>query len=375
MENEKDILLEFNPHTRAKHEILSRYIAVWTPVLTMRFNGKVVYIDGFAGSGAYRNSDELGSPQIVLDTILNRKFLPKIKTDIFLLFIELNKDRAKHLEGLLKARYTKLPNNIKYNVEIGEFDRELNAILDTLKKEHSRLAPTFCFVDPYGWSDLNYDTLAKFMNEEKAELLITFMVGFLSRFIEEARLTSIKKLFSEEQVKTITETDKDSRSSVISKIFIDNLKDKIHEINPNKKIFDLSFQTIDSHDNTMYYLLYLTSHLKGLKVMKEAMFSTGERGSYMFNDFTFNPSGKQSTLINYNDVNYWQTNAGNELHKEFEGKKCTVNEVENYTWMNTRWIFRKGILHRLEDKGLIKYLSDRKRKRLTYADDGLLEFV
>lgn len=375
MVNDEDILLEYKPHTRAKHEILSRYIAVWIQVLTFPLRGRIVYIDGFAGSGEYKDSTELGSPQIVLDTILNRKFLPKIKTNIFLLFIEKDRDRAVHLKELLKSRYTNLPNNIKYEVEIGEFDEKVNNILDSLKKENSGLAPTFCFVDPYGWSDLNYGTLARFMNENKAELFITFMVGFLARFIEQERLASIKNLFSEEQIKSINVADKEHKHSVISKIFIDNLKNKIHEINPDKKIYDLSFETVDNHNNIMYYLLYLTSNVKGLKVMKEAMFYTGKKVSYMFNDFTFDPFGKQSTLINYNDINAWQDSAGGDLHREFEGRKCTISEVENYTWINTRWIFRKGILCRLENKGLIKYLSNRKRKGLTYADDGLLEFV
>ena len=107
------------------------------------------------------------------------------------------------------------------------------------------------------------------------------------------------------------------------------------------------------------------------------MFAIGkDKGSFRFNDFLDDQDpGRQGTLMDYNDVNSWQNNAGEDLYKAFEGKKTTVNEVENYTWTDTRWIFRKGILQRLEKKNLIRYLSKRKKNALTYDDYGNLEFV
>ena len=36
------------PHTAKKHEILRRYFQAWLPILA-HTNGRVLYIDGFAG--------------------------------------------------------------------------------------------------------------------------------------------------------------------------------------------------------------------------------------------------------------------------------------------------------------------------------------
>jgi three-Cys-motif partner protein len=44
---------EIEPHTQAKHEILSRYLDAWFPILAS-WNTKVLYIDGFAGPGTYK---------------------------------------------------------------------------------------------------------------------------------------------------------------------------------------------------------------------------------------------------------------------------------------------------------------------------------
>ncbi|PIU78275.1 MAG: hypothetical protein COZ28_01740 [Candidatus Moranbacteria bacterium CG_4_10_14_3_um_filter_44_15] len=40
------------PHTEEKHEILRKYLDAWLPIMT-RWNGRVLYIDGFAGPGEY----------------------------------------------------------------------------------------------------------------------------------------------------------------------------------------------------------------------------------------------------------------------------------------------------------------------------------
>ena len=59
-----ETLWEIDPHTRAKHEILQRYLEAWFPILSS-YHHRIVYIDGFAGPGRYKGG-ELGSPIIAL---------------------------------------------------------------------------------------------------------------------------------------------------------------------------------------------------------------------------------------------------------------------------------------------------------------------
>jgi len=369
MDLDENVLLEFHPHTHAKHEILRRYIAAWMPILTIGgFHGRILYIDGFAGSGQYKDSDELGSPQIALDSVLGNKVFDKIKSEIGMIFIEANGKRAEHLKSILDLKY-KLPKNVRYYVIQEEFNKEMNNLLEDLDKENKRLAPTFCFVDPYGWSDLDYDVLARFMKEKKAELFITFMVGFLSRFTSDERLISIKKLFSEEQLATIDGATE--KHLTISTIFLNNLKSKISTLDPDKKIYALSFRTIDQHNNTMYYLLYLTSHHKGFEVMKEAMFEVGKGDKYLFSDYDFNPN--QRSIMDYTDETIWAKEAGEEIHNKLLNKTMSGKEVRSYVILNTKWIYRGSILKYLEEKKKI-VVSDRTRQ-YTYPKGCKITFV
>ncbi|HZX45459.1 MAG TPA: three-Cys-motif partner protein TcmP [Candidatus Nanoarchaeia archaeon] len=57
-------LWPITPHTQAKHIILQKYLGAWIPIIS-KYNGKVIYVDGFSGPGEYRDG-ELGSPLIAI---------------------------------------------------------------------------------------------------------------------------------------------------------------------------------------------------------------------------------------------------------------------------------------------------------------------
>jgi len=55
MATPKETLWELDPHTKAKHEILGRYLAAWFPILGT-YHSRIVYVDGFSGPGRYKTS-------------------------------------------------------------------------------------------------------------------------------------------------------------------------------------------------------------------------------------------------------------------------------------------------------------------------------
>ena len=93
-------------HTRAKHEILRRYLEAWLPIMTS-YNGRIIYLDGFAGPGEYEKG-EPGSPIIAIDTFLNHTYAPVRTKEVLFLFIEQDHARCEHLKQLLAQR--KLPS-------------------------------------------------------------------------------------------------------------------------------------------------------------------------------------------------------------------------------------------------------------------------
>ena len=104
-------------HTRAKHELLRRYLAAWFPVLTNRgFNRRVLFLDGFAGPGIYANG-EPGSPIIALDTLVNHKHFPNLAHSEFdFHFVEPDRERFDSLEEQLRLFWARHPGGQPANV-------------------------------------------------------------------------------------------------------------------------------------------------------------------------------------------------------------------------------------------------------------------
>ncbi len=152
MSGPKTVIWPLDEHTRAKHEILRRYLNGWLPIMTT-YNGKIIFIDGFAGPGEY-TSGEVGSPIIAIDTFLKHNYQPIRDKEVIFLFIEQDKARFEHLEQLLSNRFQKhlFSSKLTYEVLNGNFNATMNDLLTRIENQQGRLAPTFAFIDPFGFS-------------------------------------------------------------------------------------------------------------------------------------------------------------------------------------------------------------------------------
>src|SRR6266446_6866984 len=102
------------PHTRAKHEILSRYLDAWLPILSRGQFPTMLYIDGFAGPGVYSNGED-GSPIIAIKRAL-AVGIP-VTTQLHFFFVEKDPARAQVLKELVDAMA--LPKNFHVTVLVG----------------------------------------------------------------------------------------------------------------------------------------------------------------------------------------------------------------------------------------------------------------
>ena len=369
-----EVTWDISPHTAAKHLILKKYVQAWAPILARgTAHKRLVYIDGFAGPGEYKGGED-GSPVLVLKTLKEHQLKNSFRgTEFVNIFIEKDGRRAKNLGQVIKERVEPLPDWIKYRIEPTEFNKEMQKILNQLENEGKNLAPCFCFVDPFGWSDIDYEVLASIMKYKKTELLITFMSGYLERFVwAPLHLNSIKKLYSEEQIKAI----KDSRNdeSLVTMYFLENLKNKIVSNGGNEDLFSLAFSAYNAHNRPEYYLIYLTKNCKGFEVMKNAMFDAAKDGSYKFSDFDFDPN--QKTFMDYGQEYAWIQDAAEETEKLLEtsfgrGESIPIHAVKSAIICKTKWKYKAAILKHLENNGKI-IVDAEKRRKGTYPDQGTI---
>ncbi|MEW6603672.1 MAG: three-Cys-motif partner protein TcmP, partial [Thermoproteota archaeon] len=208
---------------------------------------------------------EDGSPIIAINTALNHKLQERLSEIVFL-FIESREDRANSLQAVINAKSSSLPNKFKVSVISAEFAPTLDNMLTSLEKQDKGLAPTFAFIDPFGFSGLPMKLIARLLANDKTEVLITFMGGFVTRFTDDLRANALDELFGTDQWRKADYiNDPDERA----KFFVDLYSSQLKKV--GKVEYTLTFAMRDSSNRHLYHLVFGTKSMKGLEVMKEAI--------------------------------------------------------------------------------------------------------
>ena len=348
------------PHTQAKHEILRRYLNVWLSILT-KPQGRVVIIDGFAGPGEYIGDVE-GSPIIEINAVMDRKI--QINSEVVFLFIEKDKDRCEFLKN--KLGKLRIPKNIKYTCRCDDFVSSVNGLLDSLDDGKFKLAPTFVFIDPFGFKDIPFDLIRRLLKNDKCEVLITFMYEEINRFVNEPGLElTYDSLFGTKSWREVLKK-KDPKERL--EILHNTYRDQLNAIAKYVRSFEMK----NAFGKTDYFLFFATNHILGMKKMKEAIWKVDPRGGFSFSDATYDPN--QTVLIEPKP-NY--TILKRRILEEYRGKRVKVEDLEEFIVAKTMFReshYKTNILKIMEQTGEIKTHGDR-RKKFTYPPDLIIEFL
>jgi three-Cys-motif partner protein len=334
----RQTIWQLEPHTRAKHEILKRYLQAWMVILSQGRFPEILYIDGFAGPGEYEGG-EAGSPIIALDTALG--FQPPLTAKVHFLFVEERSDRAERLRQQVALRT--LPANFSAVVEGGiTFETAFTNRYSSYVRQ-GRLIPTFAFIDPFGWTGAPFSLVKQILSHRSCEVFVNFMYEEINRFIGHPdQVVNFNRFFGTEEWKQCAEA---SEPRVRNRCLHDLYLRQLH----TGATYVRSFEMSNARDVTDYYLFYATNELLGLKKMKEAMWKADESGEFRFSDATdpnqfvlFQKAPQLPTL---------QT----QIVAEFSGKQVPVADIEKFVLVKTafRESHYKGILKALEREGLL----------------------
>lgn len=310
---------ELEPHTAAKHEILRRYLDAWIPILSSAHN-RVVYLDGFAGPGVYAGGED-GSPIIALKAALGHA--ARIRGEIVFLFIELDLERKRSLEQSIAA--LNLPPNFRVTVHLGKCDETINALLDGLDQAGGSLAPTFAFLDPFGFSHTPFALVKRLMRHQRCEVLITFMYEEINRFLTQEQMPEhFDRLFgcpAWKQARDLPSAGQ--RKGFLRDLYRTQLE---HEAGAT---FVRSFEMLNRDNRPDYFLFFGTKSIAGLKKMKEAMWKVDETGTFQFSDAT-DPG--QSVLF---EAGPDATDLRRRLLAKFRGVEVGIEELEEFVLVQT----------------------------------------
>ncbi|MHB8418244.1 MAG: three-Cys-motif partner protein TcmP [Myxococcales bacterium] len=334
---------ELEPHTRAKHEILHRYLQAWMAIVGTSFP-EMLYVDGFAGPGCY-SGGELGSPVLALDAALSHENRLRGKRVRFL-FVEQNPDRAAALQK--RVNEMDLPANFDVTVASGKTFEE--AVRDLLR---GHLPPTFAFVDPFGFTRVPFSIVKEIARRPRCEVLITLMFEEINRFLSlPEQAANYDELFGSPRWRKAIPLSGAPRNAFLRDLYLGQLRK-----DAGLK-YVRAFEMRNERDRTDYYLCYGTSNRLGLQKMKEAMWKVDPQGTYRFSDAT---NANQLVLFDADPLDILER----QIADRFRGQETTVGEVEEFVLAETafRETHYKGILKALETAGRLEIPAPPPKRR------------
>lgn len=357
-------------HTKAKHEILRRYLGAWFPILAARgWNRRVVFLDGFAGPGVYEHG-EPGSPIIALDTLVNHAHFGRLQhTEFAMLFVEKDEARSESLVEEIDAFWDRQggkPDNVRVVPVNDEFTDAAESLVKTLEEQQERLAPTFAFIDPFGWSGVPLETISRLLAYDKCEVFFTFMYDSVNRWVAHPNpgvRRHLRELFG-----TDAYHEADGRSSAERKHFLHDLyRDQLRAVGGFDHVH--SFEMID-RGRTLYSLFFGTRSIDGVRVMKDAMWAVDPVDGLRFSDRL----GSQSVLFTPDPD---PTPLRDAILEHFAGQTVNVEDIERFVLTETPYKashYKKQVLKPLQQEGLIEAVSGQNR-RGTFPEETVLRFA
>lgn len=356
MATPKTVTWSIEPHTRAKHEILRRYLGAWFPILASGHT-RIVYVDGFCGPGRYENGEQ-GSPLIALDQALKHGERLRSKKVTFW-FMDQDVDRVSSLKAEIGK--VPLPNNFYCQVQHSSFEKEFRDMLDWLDVNRRELAPTFAFIDPFGIKGVPYDLICRLLRKHSTEVLIYFAEDAVNRWLAhpDSKIRQIIcDLFGTDKVFDVSRQQ--NRAMALRLLYQKQLARCAKYVR--------YFEMRNSRDRTIYCLFFASNHPLGHKKMKEAFWAVDPTSGFQFSDAT---SPEQLVMFE-NDPS---EELASILCHAFSGKRTTVEAVFRYVDDCTPYLERHGraALRALEAMGRINVSTTKpngaKRKGNTYPKD------
>jgi three-Cys-motif partner protein len=334
-------------HTRAKHELLARYLSRWVPIFQHGYGktSHLVFIDGFAGPGVYTQG-EPGSPVVMVREYLRATRDPD--TTLHCFFVEGNKKRAEELEARVDGfRGPKCLIDVLHGDYADHYDHIMRKV-DALPEP-----AVFAFLDPFSAVD-DPDLAVDVVVRPRSEALVYLPVGHFARFLDQANMErTLNGVFGDARWKVL----KGQSTAEIRKGLVEIYAQRLAEPGSGEHgRFYVETFAIQPGKGERYYLFFATKHAKAVEAMREAMWHLDPANGRLFD--ARSPSQRS--------LDVWKPGLSDDIHRRFP-KGATFDFEEAWRFVvDERPPFDKkrlrAALTYLREAGLIQVIDPKSGK-------------
>ena len=335
---DSDFFDDAEAHTIAKHQILQEYLKGWLPILGRGQSNRMLYFDGFAGCGELKKGKP-GSPVVAIRTAV-QAHAGHVPLEVRM--VEKDTDRCSYLRAIVeqeKAQH-KLQEISIVDPICGSCEEVVTSLLADYERDRRPLGPAFFFLDQYGYSGFSMTLVRRILSNTMCE---TFSYLNWQRmhpyFTDSTKAETFTRALGGDEWKAVQGLRDQDRVSKFRSIYINALRER----GGAKYVYDFAMR---GHDNRLiYWLFFCTNNIKGLEVMKKAMWKVDATGRFEFSDRDVD----QGMLLRYTPAML-----ADDLDKELRGQQLTPEMLKEHVLTRTPEFRFKEAIEILKGRGSVK---------------------
>ncbi|XP_060599626.1 uncharacterized protein LOC132753204 [Ruditapes philippinarum] len=235
------------------------------------------------------------------------------------------------------------------------------------------------FLDPFGFKDTPMAHVQQFAPGPGNEILINFMSSFVNRFVSKSHEhvlqlygipLEVAKYYGIDQ--SDGEENEDKLVEFVKRVIHFSQPQKECEFSNNinkcarnyeaflkKKInckYSSLFELKDKQNTTLFHMVHVTNHVRGIEAMKESMNRCSQKeGEMVMSDYDVFCKGQNLNFVNMDD----NEKVAEMIYSQFRGKeRVPISDINDYVLLDTNYVFRKRPLNILQRSGKITTAVD-----------------
>lgn len=365
----KGFFEERGDQSAVKSEIVQKYFNAWANIIlpsVQRYgNGKIAYIDLYAGPGRYKDG-AASTPLLILEKAIEN---PKFSGSLVTLFNDMDPNNTNSLQneinklsGIEKLKYTPV-------VQCNPVDKDYASYFN-----HSQIIPSFTFLDPFGYKGLSSRLVNGVIKDWGCDCVFFFNYNRISLGISNPIVKEhMAALFGEERARELKRSVEGVRPALREQMILEELSEALSEMGGK---YVLPFRFRNDAGRLTHHLVFVSKSFKGYEVMKEIMSAASSTNEQSVASFAYSPADASMPFLF--EFARPLDDLGGMLVKEFAGQEISMREIYEQHSVGRPFLSRhyKDVLKKLESGSTIK-VSDpegKTRRAGSFADRLKVKF-
>ena len=328
-------------------------------------DGKIAYIDLYAGPGRYKDG-AASTPLLILQTAINDPDMAQMLVSMF------NDSEIKNT-STLQTEINSLPNidRLKYKpiIMTGEIDEEAANYFNETK-----LIPAFSFIDPFGYKGLSLNIIKGVIKDWGCDCVFFFNYNRINAGISNPGVRKhMNDLFGPQRAKELRKQLPDLAPALREAALLEELANEIKDLG-GKFVLPFTFKNATG-TRTSHKLIFVSKHFRGYSIMKNIMAAESSTHDEGVPSLTYSPADASMGLLF--SLSQPLDSLRTSLLSSFAGKEVGFREIYETHSVDTPYVEKnyRQILKELEQEGIVKARSTRQKRLVgTYAHHVLIRF-